>query len=547
MMRTRKLAPIFSALALGFGGACGEDEQPSGPPPCGSLQYNFQTLIPGPAESAFDAALDQKARKIDRSFHAINAAATGLNADVVVGLDRPAARAKIETFLAESDDFDFADTATVVAGVQKSAGLYSGAGIAADAWRYGTLRDQGASCADIDIARAKLEAALDSMHIAVAITGAPGVIARSLARKDREGDGRVVQTVPLFDGTGAPLPIEKNNGTWREDQSGAYPEWVWEDSTSRDMLVGWAMAFGAAAEVLEGDDTISETRRATLRADARAIAEQLMIVRPSGYDLEIIDADGRTTFHGVMNENGFDRAYVPGVNNGFYAVMSLGIVAALARAADEPAIDTYLAEELITKRKLPSIARMDMLEVNLGVASNFSNYNMAFTGALLAMKYLEDRMARGEVRIGVRDELYAVPDSDRQPIEMKQSFFDFIWAITALETKGLDSEAVARGLETLREYPEAPFWELGRTNCDEAEIAAARCELEDGTTVDLLGYVGRGEDLVAAQPIPMRVRPPSNYFWRSNPYQPNGGGDGSRLLPAVDFRVAYWLARWTRL
>jgi hypothetical protein len=233
--------------------------------------------------------------------------------------------------------------------------------------------------------------------------------------------------------------------------------------------------------------------------------------------------------------------------NGFYAVMSLGIVAALNRAAEDAEVERWLFDELITKRKLPSIAREDMVEVDLGVISNFSNYNMAFTGALLAMKYLPDRGARAEVRIGLRDELYAAPGGTRQPVEMKQSFFDFIWALGVLETKGVDAEAVARGLETLAEFPEAPFWERGRENCDEAEIMAERCTLDDGTEVELLGYVGRGDTLVADRPIPMRVRPPSNYFWRSNPYQPNGDGDGSRLLPAVDFRIAYWLARWTRI
>ena len=43
----------------------------------------------------------------------------------------------------------------------------------------------------------------------------------------------------------------------------------------------------------------------------------------------------------------------------------------------------------------------------------------------------------------------------------------------------------------------------------------------------------------------MAIRPPSNYFWRSNPYEVNsGGGGGSLLLPGVDFRLAYWMGRW---
>ena len=44
----------------------------------------------------------------------------------------------------------------------------------------------------------------------------------------------------------------------------------------------------------------------------------------------------------------------------------------------------------------------------------------------------------------------------------------------------------------------------------------------------------------------MKIRPPSNYHWRSNPFKPSAGGDGSTLLPGVDFRIAYWTARWTK-
>jgi hypothetical protein len=543
MKRTHAALIIFP---LAIFPACGEDE-PEGPPPCGSLQYNYLTMIPGPGEAEFDLALDAKARKLDRVFHAINAHATGLNADVAVRLADTKNRAAIAAFVESSDSFELAETSTAVASFEKSAGLYSGAGIAADAWRYGTLRDQGAACADIEVARSLLLRGLESMHRAVVITGAPGVIARSLARTDVAGNWKNQELTPLFDSTGAPLPAEKNNGTWRADHSGELADWIWEDSLSRDMLVGWAMAFGAAAEVIQTDPTISEDTKRILADDAREIGQQLMIVRESGFDLEIIDADGRTTFHGYLNENAFDRAYLPGVDNGFFSVMSLGIVAALVKASGDETMRAWLNDELIGRRKLATIARSQMLEVNLGVISNFSNYNMAFTGALLAWKYVEDPSALTELRIALRDELYDVPSSSRQPVEQKQSYFDFIWAGGMLPKDGLDRAAVDRGLETLREFPPAPFYEIGRTNCDEAEIMSGSCTLDDGTQIELLGNVGRGGDLVAAEPIPMRVRPPSNYFWRSNPYEPNGGGDGGRLLPAVDFRVAYWLGRWTRI
>ena len=85
-------------------------------------------------------------------------------------------------------------------------------------------------------------------------------------------------------------------------------------------------------------------------------------------------------------------------------------------------------------------------------------------------------------------------------------------------------------------------------NCDDAEVRSQQCTLDDGSVVGVLGDVGRNDDLVADRPIPMRVRPLSNYFWRSNPYQPNDSATagGDVLLSTVDFRVAYWLGRWLR-
>ena len=62
----------------------------------------------------------------------------------------------------------------------------------------------------------------------------------------------------------------------------------------------------------------------------------------------------------------------------------------------------------------------------------------------------------------------------------------------------------------------------------------------------LLGNAGRGDKLVADAPIPMRVRPTSNFIWRTNPYEPNGGSADGRLVPGYDFRLAYWLGRWVR-
>jgi hypothetical protein len=499
--------------------------------------------------------LELEALRKDRAFHTFNTFATGLNADIEVALENTGGRTAVESFLAAGEGFDFeaahGPVTAAVTGWQKSAGLYSGAGIAADAYRYGVLRDQGYECEDIATARAQLSRDLDALHIASAITGVPGAIARSLARNDLPGDGMRVMVTALFDGSGRPLPEEKTNGTWRADNSGQYPDYVWEDSTSRDMLVGWAMAYGAAWEVVRDDATFATELKTRIQADAGDLLRGLKTVRDQGHDLEIPDADGRTTFHGYINENAFERGYIEGIANGFYAGMAIGITSALAFVSEDAELVKYVEEDLAVTRDLPGIAGRDMLEVNLGVISNFSNYNMAFTAMWLGTRYLANDTGRGKLKVALDRGLYAVRDGDRQPVEMKMSFYDFIFAAGLAESrpgqdalKPFDGDAVARGVETLKQFPRAPYWELAVENCDEAEVMAKLCTAVDGSTIELHDDLGRGEIVIAKRPVPMEIRPASNYHWRSNPYAVNGGGDGSRLLPAVDFRAAYWMGRF---
>lgn len=194
------------------------------PPACGSGAART-SLLPGPGAEGHDAALAAKARRYDRVFHALAAVYTGVNTEVIVA--RPEDRELVTRFVTEDDGWDFAAYAGAppedAVGWAKVAGLYAGVGAAADAFRYATLRDEGAACEEVERARAHVVAALEGVHRAMEITGTEGVIARGYQRRDLAFYGH--ETVPLFDGEGNPLPEEKNNGTWRDDVSGEHPDW----------------------------------------------------------------------------------------------------------------------------------------------------------------------------------------------------------------------------------------------------------------------------------------------------------------------------------
>ncbi|MCB9779063.1 MAG: hypothetical protein H6742_10910 [Alphaproteobacteria bacterium] len=525
------------------------------PPDCGTGPAARDSVLAGPGDPGWSATLGERADRVERQANGLTAWATGAACEVRVVDDGP--RATVTDYIDHGEFVDGGQTdfldATGVAPDQvverwgKVAGAYGGAGIAADAWRYGALRDEGADCAEVQAAHDRLVVGMQALHKATAITGVDGVIARGFARKDLPGDGEN-ETTPLFDDDGQPLPEEKNNGTWRQDQSGAYADHIWEDSCSRDQYIGWVAGMAAAWEVVRDDPAFDPAAKDQLQADARALAASLMVVRESGYDLEIMDADGRMTYHGILHHESVDRVYVPGGRNSLNATMTLGIVAALALVAEDPTVDAWLADDLIAERDLPGIVREQSRQIALGNATNFSNYNMVYIGGLLALRYLCDDDARAGVAAGMAD-LYQ--GDDRDPIVQSQALYDLVYALgqgdgTAFRSGGAppDEAAVAKIDGLLGAFREPPYWNIDVQNCDADEIASGVCELDDGTMVTLLGYVGRNDTLVSEEPIPMGVRPSSNYLWRSHPFEPNSEGDGSWLYPNTDWRLVYWAGRW---
>ena len=531
------------------------DDDIASPPPA---------LIPGPDDPGYDPDLEALARMYDRGFHALNAFGLNVNTEATIPVANEDDRALIVDFLQNSDGWDFEaytgkPVFDVITAYHKVAGLYGGNGIAADAFRYGVLRDQGYPYDEVDIARQHLTAAIKGLEIASEITGVPGVIARGFMRTDIPGTADQIVLTPLFDGYGDPLPPIKNNGTWRADNSedGLYPEYIWEDSCSRDMYMGWVAAMAAVWEVIKDDPTFPDSTKWRMKRNARNLARVLAEVQNNGYDLEIQDADGRTTYHGYLNENNYDRIYLPFLpfKNGLFAVMSLGALAALSYVAEDPEIEEYLYDHLIGERHLDEIARQNLIGIDLWVWSNYSSVNFTAQGAWLAQRYLQDSVAQENVRFAWEYHLYDKADwHERQPREQKVSLYDFMYASSVAQSTAwlprktdFDQTAVANGLETLSEFPTPPYWDYEVINCDEDEIAAGHCLCADGVTeIDLMPLLGRNDTLVSVQPVPMHTQRPSNYHWRSNPYEVNGGGSGSTLLPGVDFRWAYWLGRWVR-
>ena len=166
---------------------------------------------------------------------------------------------------------------------------------------------------------------------------------------------------------------------------------------------------------------------------------------------------------------------------------------------------------------------------------------MAFVAAWGVLRYEADPTSRRPPALLAS--LYA-PDADHSARGLRLSFFDFIVAGFDTEgTSGIGEQALADGLATLVGHPDAPYWDPLVENCDADEIAAGSCLAVDGTTIlTLAGAKGWNDSIVAVDPLPIEIRPPTNFTWRSNPHDVNGGGS-SLLNPGGGVYAAYWLGR----
>jgi hypothetical protein len=515
-----------------------------------------QSLVPGPSDPQYDAALAAKAEGYNTELHQFMTRPLGFGLEAFV-MD-PANRQLIDDFFdagaADFQAFSGKHPYEVITAYAEEGdlGMFGGVEAAGDAFRYAALRDEAAPKAQVDAAREQLKKAMQGLHWYTQITGVPGATARGLRRVTPEAGEPPVPNlptpplVPLFDDAGMPLPQPKD-GAWRADQSGQLPFLIWADNPSKDQLDGYVFALGAAYDATKGDSTFPQDLVTQLQADAAAIGQRLMrkveISPGVTADLVIVDADGRPTgAHDLSAEEYIEGAVAADPLNGFNALMALGVMRTLFHISGDEQIGKFYFDELVTKRRYLSSAKSTISIMYMGTATNFSNVNMAFLVAYDVLRYENDPTLAAHYRDILETELYH-PGSSRQAGGLGQSLFDFIYA--GFHDGGAD--AAAQGLQTLKEWPPAPWWYVSVVNCDDDELDAGVCLAVDGTTViHLANGDAHGGGAVAQEVLPMRLRPPSDFEWRDDPFSPNGGGVPELLCPGGDFHAAYWMGRWLK-
>jgi len=509
-------------------------------------------LIPGPGEAGFDLALAEKAAAYDRQFHVFNAQPFGLSLDAFIpdGSDRTL----VAGFLAQSatDDFSTFTGGRSVHDIVSTydehgdLGMFAGAAAAGEAFRYIALRDSGA---DTTRARTELLQAIESFHVAATITGVPGTVARGIRRLDEPGAPPALEAIP---GT---CPAAGSRGDrWRADGSGIHPEWIYNDNNSKDQVIGYVFALGAFWDAISADPTIPQTVRDQVQHDALALAQSLMQPVPLGLgqsaDLVIRDWHDCPTKHLDLNprivpidgQNPLVLALNSANQNGWNAWAALGIVRTLYHVTGDAAVGRYYYVELIGARDFPTLAITGPVHVGAmyqdsgTLNTNFSNVNMAYVAAYGVLRYESDPTLRAKFEAILDSELWDT-GSRHDGASIQQAFFNLMYA--AFRTPGNDAPTTAAATTQLHEFAAPPYFDASVENCDAGELAAGSCVAIDGTTT--IALVAANSNL-SRDALPKRLRPPSNFEWRSDPRSVNGGGS-VRLNPGGDFRSTYWMGR----
>ena len=486
--------------------------------------------------------LANKARAYDRQFHIFNAMPFGLSLDAWI--TDAGNRTLVTNFMAQAATDDFAafagkSVAQIVEQYDEHGdlGMFAGAAAAGEAFRYMALHDAAS--------RADLLEAIASFHVAATITGTPGTVARGIRRLDEPGPVPATEAIP----TSCPQAGDRGN-RWR---TGNQAGWIYNDNNSKDQIIGYVFALGAFWDAIGNDASIPQNVKDQLQADARALGQSLMQPVQLGFagsaDLIVRDWNNCPTKHLDLNPrvvpiNGQDPLILPGGStnqNGWNALASLGVIRTLFHVSGDAAIGRYYYNELVGTRDFPKLAVSGpahtgaMYQDGGNPDTNFSNVNMAFVAAYGLLRYETDPALRTKYEALLASELWNV-NSKHDGESIHQAFFDLMWS--AFRTAGNDAMVTAGAIAQLDEFAAPPYFDVPVENCDAGEMAAGTCTAIDGSTITLTA----ANSGLSRDPLPKRLRPPSNFEWRSDPRSVNGGGV-IRLNPGGDFRLAYWMGR----
>lgn len=513
------------------------------------------TILPAPGPTGVDAQLATLAAGFQLQQDVFATAENGLSLDVVFNQGDVAT---VRSFFAQTASTDFQQVTgkhpfSVVQtfGEWGDEGNFAGVASVGVAARLMVLRKAGASNAEVGAARAAAVRAAQTWHVWGSI-GGPGIVARGVRRVTpmNAGDpplpGTLPQIVPLKDASGNPQPTPKQP-TWRAPVASGDSDWIWLDDTSKDQVIGYALAVTWLYDALKGDSAVPPDVLPNLASDMKAFANALRKTAPElGIDLCIRDADGRLTDFHDLNPRELSPGHVippdTTLRNGFNALLALAVIRAAYHVTGDPDIGAYYYQDLVGSRGLPTEVAQTSGAAFLGAQTNYSNVGMLAIAYATLLRVETDPRVRAAIAGALETAFWNTGDT-ADGNHTQQAWYDAIYGAFAPTAAPHDASLRSRIQNDLSGFQPAPAIEREVVNCTPADVDAGSCVGIDGKTmITLLGNKGWGGSLVAKDIVPMPIRPDSDFEWRSDPHRVNG--TGSTLMdPRGDWLAAYWVAR----
>lgn len=392
--------------------------------------------------------------------------------------------------------------------------IWTGVQAGAAAMRFSLYRDEAS--------RASLRRAVEGVHLLFQVTGVPGLFGRCAWRNT---DAILVDDTAVVHPGAAP-----------------FTDYSWRARVSQDQVSGVLFGYALAYE-LTGDEELRNIIREDLGALARHVRDN---------DLRIIDVDGEPSPFTDFNPSTVELFGI-GVG-GFQAAMALSLFKLAAHVTGDPELAGFYQDELVDARGFAALVR-DQLHVEVPDAlrlfdagvecdTNYNNYNMMFLVMLPLARLEQDATLAALYRDAMRDHLWndegeaplvgAFPlpgGANHRPVSSQKNAF-WTYLTFAAEAEAPDAVALDEARNTLDVFFAPPA--RGPAEVDNGADFPSQCldRFEQPMHKDAV--------------IPYERRVPGFFAWTGNPYSVASGAPPEEF-PGVDYQVAYWLGRWSRL
>jgi hypothetical protein len=329
--------------------------------------------------------------------------------------------------------------------------------------------------------------ALDGLRTLTEITGKRGLWGRNFFRNSTQ----------YYSGNG-----ELHDGT------GAFAGHRWRGNVSRDQYSGLIFGFATAWDV-SPDPTV----RAQCAEHLAAMADHFI-----ASNHRIMDVDGQPTTHGDVTQSVLGVR----VTNPVHALI---VLSALKAAAVSNPNEPKYAQAYAQATRRYSNAVPNMLILDFGARTKWYNFNLAFQPLYTLLRFETDPGLRARYEDALHRRVWG---SVRDTFN---SLFTFIHAARAPgRYGGADWISVHEAIWSLQLFDGPPHRHRA--------VDGSRFVRKDRIAQALFG-VDQARD-----PVPIHLRPRSDFMWQRSPYAYRSPEDLRIEYPGVDYLVAYWMGRY---